>query len=72
MPLDGDVMLGKSAPEKSTARFMSEKLGEKPCRLGLKGCSFRSPLKPGVKTFWGVGTLFDCGVCGAARFCGMC
>ena len=51
---------------------MSEKLGEKPCRLGLKVWLFKSPLKPGVKTFWGVGLLFDCGVCGAVRFCGIC
>ena len=72
MPLEGDVILEKSAPEKSTGRFMSEKLGEKPCRLGLKFWLFRSPLNPGVKMLWGVGALFDCGGCGAVRFCGIC
>ena len=65
-------MLGKSAFEKSTGRLMSEKLGEKPCKLGLKPWLFRSLLKPGVKMFWGVGALFVCGVCGAVRFCGTC
>ena len=51
---------------------MSEKLGENAWRLGSKDWLFRSPLNPGTKTFWGVGGLFDCGVCGAVRFCGIC
>ena len=64
-------MLGKSALEKSTGRFISEKFGEK-ARLGLKVWLLKSPLKPGVKTFCGVGALFECIVSGAGRFCGIC
>ena len=50
---------------------MSEREGEKPWRLGLKGWLFRSPVKfgaVGVNMFCGVGALFDCGVGGAVRF----
>ena len=54
---------------------MSEREGEKPCRLGLNVWGvFESPLKLGpdcgVKMFCGVGTLLDWGVEEAARFCG--
>ena len=58
---------------KSKGRFRSERVGEaKVLRLGLKGWLDRSPLKLGLGAFLGVAVLFDCGVGGAAHFCGAC